>query len=148
MTDSEAQRERDAPLDISPDAFRAAGHQLIDRIADFLGSLPSRRVTPGESLSVVREALGATEPMPAAGTDPTLLLEQAATLVFEHSLFNGRPRFCGYITSSAAPIGALGDRLPAAVNPNVGPRTPSPIASEIEAQSFRWIADLIGFPSD
>src|SRR5712692_9474059 len=148
MSNSEARGKREAPLDISPDAFRAAGHRLIDRIADFLGSLPGRRVTPGESLSVVREALGASEPVPAAGSDPTLLLEQAATLLFEHSLFNGHPRFWGYITSSAAPIGALGDLLAAAVNPNVGAWTLSPIASELEAQTVRWIAELIGFPSD
>jgi glutamate/tyrosine decarboxylase-like PLP-dependent enzyme len=86
--------------------------------------------------------------MPVVGTDPTLLLEHAATLLFEHSLFNGHPRFWGYITSSAAPIGALGDLLAATVNPNVGAWTLSPIASKIEAQTVRWIAELIGFPSD
>lgn len=43
----------------------------------------------------------------------------AADLLFDHSLFNGHPRFWGYITSSAAPIGALADLLAAAVNPNV-----------------------------
>ena len=48
------------------------------------------------------------------------LLDEAADLLFGHSLFNGHPRFFGYITSSPAPIGALGDLLAAAVNPNVG----------------------------
>ena len=48
---------------------------------------------------------------------PGALLDEAARLLFEHSLFNGHPRFFGYITSSPAPIGALGDLLAAAVNP-------------------------------
>ncbi|MGV7223301.1 MAG: pyridoxal phosphate-dependent decarboxylase family protein [Nitrospinales bacterium] len=68
--------------------------------------------------------------------------------MFEHSLFNGHPRFWGYITSSAAPIGALADLLTAAVNPNVGAWLLSPMASEIEAQMIKWVAELIGFPSD
>src|SRR5260221_10186046 len=40
----------------------------------------------------------------------------------------------------------LADMLAAAVNPNVGAAILSPIASEIEAQTIRWIADLIGYP--
>ena len=75
-------------------------------------------------------------------------MEEAATLLFDHSLLNGHPRFWGYITSSAAPIGALGDLLAAVVNPNVGAGVLSPMATEIEAQTVRWIAELIGYPSD
>jgi glutamate/tyrosine decarboxylase-like PLP-dependent enzyme len=68
--------------------------------------------------------------------------------LFDHSLFNAHPRFWGYITSSPAPIGILGDFLASALNPNVGAWTLSPAASEIEAQSVRWIAELVGYPTD
>ena len=54
----------------------------------------------------------------------------------------------GYITSSAAPIGVLADLLAATVNPNVGGWELSPIASEIEAQTVRWVAELVGYPVD
>jgi len=54
----------------------------------------------------------------------------------------------GYITSSAAPLGALADLLAAVVNPNLGGWQLSPIASEIERQAVRWVAELIGFPAD
>ena len=74
-------------------------------------------------------------------------MNRAADLLFEHSLFNGHPRFWGYITSSAAPIGALGELLAAAVNPNVGAWLLSPMASEIEAQTIRWIAELLDYPT-
>ena len=86
--------------------------------------------------------------MPDSGTDPGELLDRAADLLFDHSLFNGHPRFWGYITSSAAPIGALGEMLAAAVNPNVGAWPLSPMASEIEAQTIRWIAEMLGYPED
>jgi glutamate/tyrosine decarboxylase-like PLP-dependent enzyme len=139
---------RNSPLAIGSDEFRAIGYQLIDRIAGFLDSVPERRVTPAESPADVRQALGAERSMPLEGTDPALLLNRAADLLFEHSLFNGHPRFWGYITSSAAPIGALGELLAAAVNPNVGAWPLSPMASEIEAQTVRWIAEMIGYPTD
>ena len=140
--------QRIAPLEISPEDFRALGYRLIDRIAGFLDSLPQRPVTPGESPPAVREALDATRPLPEHGAEPARLLETTADLLFNHSLFNGHPRFWGYITSSAAPIGALGDLLAAAVNPNVGAWFLSPIASEIEAQTVRWIAEMLGYPTD
>jgi glutamate/tyrosine decarboxylase-like PLP-dependent enzyme len=148
MHNEESVRERVSPLAMSSDEFRALGYQLVDRIASFLGSLPERRVTLGETPSDVREALGAERSLPQRGTDPALLLDRAAGLLFEHSLFNGHPRFWGYITSSAAPIGALGELLAAAVNPNVGAWSLSPMASEIEAQTIRWIAEMLNYPVD
>lgn len=139
--------KRNAPLAMQPDEFRKLGYFLVDEIADFLDSLPDRPVTPGERPQQVRDALGATDPLPEKGTDPGSLLSRATALLFDHSLFNGHPRFWGYVTSSAAPIGALGDLLGSAVNPNVGAWKLSPIATEIEAQTVRWIADLIGYPT-
>lgn len=139
--------QRASPLNMSSQQFRQLGHQLVDRIAGFLDSLPARPVTPAESPSQVRHALHAERPLPQTGEDPGPLLDRAADLLFEHSLFNGHPRFWGYITSSAAPIGALGDLLAAAVNPNIGAWLLSPMASEIEAQTVRWIAELLNFPT-
>ena len=68
--------------------------------------------------------------------------------MFANSTFNGHPRFFGYITSSAAPIGALADMLAAAVNSNCGAWGLSPMATEIERQAIRWIAELIGYSPD
>ncbi len=133
---------------MSSEDFRVLGHQLVNRIAAFLDSLPERKITPGESPSEVRHALRAERLLPDKGADSSLLLNDAADLLFEHSLFNGHPRFWGYVTSSAAPIGALADLLAAAVNPNVGAWPLSPMASEIEAQTIRWIAEMLSYPVD
>jgi glutamate/tyrosine decarboxylase-like PLP-dependent enzyme len=145
---SEAAEKRVSPLAISSEEFRKAGHQLIDRIAEFFDSLPQRPVTPSETPSAVRDALEAARALPLHGADPAQLLDRATSLILEHSLFNAHPRFWGYVTSSAAPIGALGDLLAAAANPNVGAWLLSPMASEIEAQTIRWIAEMLRYPVD
>jgi aromatic-L-amino-acid/L-tryptophan decarboxylase len=137
---------RHAPLAMEAATFRSLGHRLVDQVAASLEALPLGPVTRDQSPSAVREALNLTDPLPESGMDPGLLLEQTAQLLFTHSLFNAHPRFFGYITSPPAPIGILGDLLAAAVNPNVGAWTLSPAATEIESQTVRWIASLIGYP--
>jgi glutamate/tyrosine decarboxylase-like PLP-dependent enzyme len=141
-------RTRVSPLEIDPGQFRSLGHELVDRIAGMLESLPTGPVARGESPLDIRKALDADRGLPNRGADPAQLLHHAADLLFDHSLFNGHPRFWGYITSSAAPIGALGEMLAAAVNPNVGAWPLSPMASEIEAQTIRWIAAMLGYSQD
>ena len=139
--------ERVTPLEVAPDEFRRLGHDLVDRIADFYGTVRDRPLTPGETPADIRTLLGRSS-LPATGAAPAALLAETAPLLFDHSLFNGHPRFMGYITSSAAPLGVLADLLAAAVNPNVGGWELSPVASEIEAQTVRWVAELVGYPAD
>ena len=145
VTPLTAAGRREAPLRMPAEEFRRVGHALVDDIARFLETLPERPVTPGETPAQVQAALDADAPLPDDGADAGALLDAASRLLFRHSLLNGHPRFFGYITSSPAPIGMLGDLLAAAVNPNIGSWRLSPIGTEIEAQTVRWIADLLGY---
>lgn len=140
-------RTRATPLDMTGDQFRSLGHDLVDRIADFLASIRTYPVTRAESPEEVRAALSADRALPEKGQDPESLLRDTAALLFEHSLFNGHPRFYGYITSSAAPIGMLADLLASSLNANVGAWKLAPIATEIEVQVIRWLAQFIGYPA-
>ena len=140
-------RPRATHLDLPPAVFRELGHRLIDRVADLFSDLPEMPITAGDSPSRIRELLGQGG-LPREGGDPAEILERAMDLVIEHSLYNGHPRFLGYITGSPAPLGVLGELLAAAVNPNVGGWVLSPVATEMEAQAVRWIAELIGYPVD
>jgi aromatic-L-amino-acid decarboxylase len=141
------QRDRGAPLDMHPDEFRRLGHALVDRIGEYLETLPQRDVTQGQAPAAIREFIGQGG-LPSGGMPADQLLDEAAGLLFEHSLHNGHPRFLGYITSSGAPLGALGDLLASTANANLSKWELSPVASEIESQTIQWLAEFIGFPSD
>jgi glutamate/tyrosine decarboxylase-like PLP-dependent enzyme len=138
-------RNRRAPIEMDPEEFRRVGYAAVDRVAELLSRIRQVPVTTGESPSEIR-ALLPRGPVPERGAGAQELVDEAARLLAEHSLWIGHPRFLGFITSSAAPIGALGDLLAAGANPNLGGFVLSPIATEIEAQTVRWIAELIGYP--
>lgn len=136
---------RSAPIDLPADKFREAGHRLIDDVADFLSDIATHPVAPGLSPAETR-ALLPTGGLPDGGADPATLLREVTELLLSKSTLNGHPRFFGYITSSPAPLGILADLLAAAVNPNVGAWSLSPVATEIERQAIAWIAELVGYP--
>jgi aromatic-L-amino-acid/L-tryptophan decarboxylase len=142
------QRTSFTPLEMNAEQFKKAGHQLVDQIAEFLNSFDNRPVTRGKLPSRIRELIG-DDSLPLKGNpDAAALLNQSANLLFENSLFNGHPLFFGYITSSPTPIGILSDMLASAINPNVGAGVLSPVATEIELQTIRWMAEFIGYPTD
>ena len=140
-------KNRETPIEISKAEFQKLGYQLIDKIADFIDTIDEKAVTTGESPLELQKVLG-NATLPEYGASVEVLLGKAAELVMNHSLLNGHPKFLGYITSSAAPLGALADLLAAAINPNVGAQILSPIATEIEKQTVRWLAEFIGVPQD
>lgn len=136
-------RNRKTPIEISATEFKKMGYQLIDAISHFIGTIDKRPVTTGASSRQVQELIG-TSSLPENGTAPGELLLKISDILLNHSLLNGHPKFLGYITSSPAPIGALADLLAAAVNPNVGAQILSPVATEIEKQTVKWLAEFIG----
>lgn len=134
---------RRAALQISEEDFQKAGYYLVNRLAEFYNTIAGNSVTPGETPSQVRAILG-NDKLPENGSSVHAIFERAADLLMKHSLLNGHPKFFGYITSSPAPIGALADMLAAAINPNVGANILSPMATAIEKQTIKWLAEFIG----
>src|SRR5690349_6463514 len=80
--------EMPSPLEMTEAQFRALGHDLVDRIAGLLGSLRERAVAPAEPVEQVRAVLDSTRTLPEHSEDAEVLLNKAADLLFEHSLFN------------------------------------------------------------
>ncbi|HAH24073.1 MAG TPA: aspartate aminotransferase family protein [Prolixibacteraceae bacterium] len=134
---------RETPLEISHDEFKRIGYQLIDMISYFIETIEEKPVTWGETPSQIQAILG-NGALPEAGTSASQIFSRTTELLLNHSLLNGHPKFLGYVTSSAAPIGALADLLAAAINPNVGANILSPMATAIEKQTIRWLAEFIG----
>lgn len=134
---------RIAPAEISKDEFRKVGHHLVDTISDFYDSICEKPVTTGQSPKEIQTVLGNAS-LPETSTSVSELFSKTCDLLLNHSLLNGHPKFFGYITSSPTPVGALADLLAAAVNPNVGANILSPMATAIERQTVKWLAEFIG----
>ncbi|MEP3210493.1 MAG: aminotransferase class V-fold PLP-dependent enzyme [Maribacter sp.] len=139
-------KNRTSPLEIGTQKFKENGYNLIDSIAAFNASIASRPVTTAESPEQIRSLITERE-LPENGTPVSDLISKTTAQLFDHSLFNGHPKFMGYITASPAPMGILGDLLASATNPNVGAYILSPVATEIEKQTIQWLCEFIGVPS-
>ena len=135
------------PFATSGEEFRALGHHLVDRIAGYIDSLPTRRVAPDTTPAAIRALVG-QEGLPEHGADAKALIDEAADLLFDYVRHSGHPRSWGYIAGSPAPMGMLADFLASAVSPNVAAWDLVPAAAEIEAQAVRWVAELLGYPTD
>ena len=138
-------RNRRAPLEMSPEAFREAGHRLVDGIAAFLESLPGRPVSPG------RDAERAAGLLPAAlgrggrasgparrGGRPSSSTTRSSTGTRGSSatspprpLRSGRSRTCWRPRSTPTWAGGSSRRSP--------PRS--------RASRVRWMASLLGMPA-
>ena len=143
MNRAPAAAARGAVANLSPEEFRRLGYRVVDRIADHLSMLASLPVAHAEDSATLRRRFDASAPRD--GAQPEALLDEAIELLVEHSVFSTHPRFWAYVSSAAAPLGALADLIAAAFNPNVAGWLVAPAATEIEAQTIRWIAEWIGF---
>ena len=111
--------KRKTPIEIDKITFQKMGYELIDKISEFLDTIDQKPVTTQTSNQDIKKLIGQTS-LPENGSSPNKLLTQVTDVLMENSLLNGHPKFMGYITSSAAPIGALADLLAATINSNVG----------------------------
>lgn len=134
---------RESPIEITKDEFKRIGYRLIETIAHFVDTIDEKTVTTGETPKQIQNILGNAS-LPDNGTSVSELFSKTSELLLNHSLLNGHPKFFGYITSSPTPIGALADLLAAAVNANVGANILSPMATAIEKQTVKWLAEFIG----
>ena len=139
--------KRENSIEINKTEFQKIGYKLIDTISEFFEDISKKPVTTSKSPKELQNILGSLA-LPENGLPAGKLLSETSKLLIDHSLFNGHPKFFGFITSSAAPIGALADLLASSVNANVGGQILSPMATEIEKQTIRWLAEFIGVSPD
>lgn len=138
---------RSSVIELNPEQFKKLGHHLVDQISELLYRIAEYPVTHGEKPQEIQDLLKSGNNLQEKGMSPEYLLEYASDLLMNHSLFNGHPRFWGYVTSSAAPLGILGDFLASAINANAGAYILSPMATEMERQAIHWIGELMNYPA-
>ena len=132
-------------INLSESDFESIGKTLVENLATFLKEMPEGGVTSGKTPNQIKKLLG-DRTFPSDSIRSEEIIARATELLSKESLFNGHPKFMGYITSSPAPLGILSDLLASAMNPNVGAQILSPVATEIEKQTIQWLCEFIGVP--
>ena len=122
-------------------ATRRAAELAVAVSTGWEGRRPGPELGPEEILSRFREPLPRA---PASFDTIAERLEELASL----STFIGHPRWFAYITSSANPVGVIGDFVTAAINPNIGLWRGGPAATTAEIQSIEWLKELLGYPPE
>ncbi len=132
--------------DLPPDDFRALGYQVIDLLADYYATIEQAPAFPACEPDAVAALFDA--PAPEHAEPVADMFADWATRIIPNSSRQGSPRWFGFVNGSGSQIGALADAMASALNPNCGGWRASPAASEIERQTIRWLAELIGYPVD
>ena len=133
-------------LDVDTTEFRAAGHRIVDWIADYFESIESypalSRVQPGD---VAKQFAAAAEE--TGKSYETLLAEFERKIVPGITHWN-HPSFFAYFSITGSQAGILGELLTAALNANGMLWKTSPALTELETLALRWMRDAMGLPGD
>lgn len=130
--------------DMPPDQFRAAGHALVEWIADYLANAERypvlAQVAPGDIAgSLPSEA-------PAHGEPFGRILQDVERVIVPGLTHWNSPTFFAYFSICASGPGVLADLLSAALNQQAMLWRTSPAATELEAVTLGWLRQLLGLP--
>ena len=123
--------------------FKRAGYKLVDFLSLYFDTIQERAVTSAEQPGQIHKILG-NGSLPETGSSVSETIDKACDLLFPHSLFNGHPKFFGYITGSPLQAGVFAEMIATAINPNLGANILSPMATAIERQTIAWMCEFIG----
>jgi L-2,4-diaminobutyrate decarboxylase len=122
--------------------FRQQGHQLVDKLADYLQQVLRRAdlpVLPGGKPAELRQEwqrlLANPVPMPFAELIEKLL---------QQSIHLHHPRCCGHQVAPPAPITALAELLSALLNNSMAVFEVGPAGTAIEKAVLEWLAQRLG----
>ena len=131
---------------MSPEEFRAAGHEVVDWIADYLRDIRDLPVLPDVQPGALVDALPAAGPEKGESMDA--ILADFRNLIVPGITHWNHPRFFAYFSISASGPGILGEMLAAALNVNHMLWKTSPAATELEQVTLGWLRQWLGLPDD
>lgn len=135
-----------APLDPDREEMRRLGYEAVDRIVEHLDSLGEQRVAAPGSGSEYAALVDESLPLDGRGASDCMrfLFERVVPRMTRVN----HPRFHAYIPAPSSFTGALGEMLAAGINPFVGTWLGGATVSALELTTVRWIAELVGYPSN
>ena len=129
---------------MTPDEFRASGHDLIDWIADYIESVGEQRVQSAVAPGDVRAALPehpptAAEPFSAVMADLDRIIVPGLTH-WQH------PDFFAYFPANTSYSSILGELLSAGLGVQGMSWVTSPACTELETLMLDWMIELLDLP--
>ena len=119
---------------------RATAHALA-----YLGTLDDAPVNATTSLAELRRRF--VRPLPDAGVDPTVVVDELARDVAGGLLGSAGGRFYGWVIGAGLPSALAADWLTATWDQNAGLYACGPAAAVVEEACGRWLKDLLGLPA-
>jgi aromatic-L-amino-acid decarboxylase len=138
-------QQRTGLNDMDPDAFRAAGHEVVDMIADYLANVERYAVLPPVEPGTIGPMFAASAPERPEPIEA--ILADVERLVLPNATHWQHPGFFAYFATSASGAGILGEMLTAALGQNPMLWRTSPIGTELEGVVVRWLRDGLGLPA-
>ena len=135
----------DGFADMDPEVFRAAGHAVVDRLADYLATVEHRAVLPPIEPGEVAATLPTRPPETPEPLD--VILDDYTRLIEPNVTHWQHPGFLAYFATTASAAGILGEMLTAGIGSNAMLWRTSPAATELEGVVVGWLRDALGLPA-
>ncbi len=124
---------------------RKLGYRLIDHVDEYFSSLPDRKV----QLPDDQRTYGALdELLPETGEDPLKVLDSVCHEMIEKGFHVPAANYFGLMNPTPTYMGFLAEALVAALNPQLATLARSQLASKIELETIRWMAERVGWSKD
>ena len=133
-------------FELSEERMRAIVDEAMERIVDFIGTLPEQ---PSNQLDGAEKAARLLiEPLPEEGEPYEGLLERLFDEVIPFGFNAAGPGYLAYIPAGGLFQSALGDFIAKSVNRFTSIWIPAPGLAQIEAVVVRWFCEVMGYPDD
>ena len=130
---------------MTPDEFRSCGHELIDWIADYLGTIADRSVASTAAPGDIRAALPEHPPTEPESFDA--ILDDLNSVIVPGLTHWQHPRFFAYFPANTSYASILGELMSAGLGVNGMSWTTSPAATELETLMLDWMQELLDLPA-
>lgn len=126
------------------DELRRAGHELVDRMADYLATLESRAVSTAATPAELSARFVA--PLPRQGRPAGEVWNEVWEKVVGDAIHLAHPMYMGHQVAPPLPHAVLADALTSLLNNSAAVWEMSPTGTFVEGEVIRWMTELLDYP--
>src|SRR3954467_9578122 len=129
-------------FELDSEKRRELGQPLIDIIDGYYESLPS---LPVQQPFEQRSFSALTGKMPEGAADPVNVLTELSQSLIDYGFHVPSANYFGLMNPTPTYMAVLAEALIAALNPQLATQNRAQLASKIENETIRWIAERVGW---